>query len=58
MNKINVTGNLTIKDLNEDEQRLIIRNDLKEHNKKLVQTAQAAGVETPQDYAVFQNQWC
>lgn len=41
--------------LNEDEQRLILRNDLREHNKKLVKTAQAAGVETNLDFAVFQN---
>lgn len=41
--------------LNEDEQRLILRNDLREHNKKLVKTAQVAGVETSQDFAVFQN---
>lgn len=41
--------------LNEDEQRIILRNDLREHNKQLVKTAQAAGVETNLDFAVFQN---
>lgn len=43
------------KKLNEDEQRIILRNDLREHNKQLVKTAQAAGVETNLDFAVFQN---
>ncbi len=41
--------------LNEDEQRIILRNDVREHNKKLVKTAQAAGVQTNLDFAVFQN---
>lgn len=41
--------------LNENEQRIILRNDVREHNKKLVKTAQAAGVETNLDFAVFQN---
>ncbi|MDM7329914.1 DNA damage-inducible protein D, partial [Klebsiella pneumoniae] len=31
------------------------RNELKEHNKHLVETAQRAGVETTLDFAVFQN---
>lgn len=43
------------KKLNEDEQRIALRKDLKEHNKQLVKTAQAAGVETNLDFAVFQN---
>lgn len=41
--------------LNEDEQRLLLRKDLREHNKKLVETAQKAGVETNSDFAIFQN---
>lgn len=41
--------------LDEDQKRLAIRNDLKEHNKSLAEAAQNAGVETPYDYAVFQN---
>jgi DNA-damage-inducible protein D len=41
--------------LNEDEQRLLVRQDLREHNKKLVNTAQKAGVETNSDFAIFQN---
>ncbi len=34
---------------------LFLRNELKEHNKHLVETAQRAGVETTLDFAVFQN---
>ncbi len=41
--------------LNEDDQRLLVRQDLREHNKKLVNTAQKAGVETNSDFAIFQN---
>lgn len=41
--------------LDEDKKRLAIRNELKEHNKSLAEAAQNAGVETPIDYAVFQN---
>lgn len=42
-------------DLSEDRKRLAIRNELKYHNKKLVDTASHAGVETEFDYAIFQN---
>lgn len=41
--------------LREDQQRLLLRNELREHNKQLVETAQQAGVETGLDFAVFQN---
>lgn len=41
--------------LKEDEKRLFLRNELKEHNKQLVEAAQLAGVETTLDFAVFQN---
>lgn len=43
------------KSLREDEKRLFLRNELKEHNKHLVETAQQSGVETALDFAVFQN---
>lgn len=43
------------KALREDEKRLFLRNELKEHNKHLVETAQQAGVETALDFAIFQN---
>ena len=41
--------------LQEDEKRLLLRNELKEHNKQLVETAAQAGVETNLDFAIFQN---
>ena len=41
--------------LREDEKRVFLRNELKEHNKQLVETAQVAGVETDLDFAIFQN---
>lgn len=41
--------------LTEDEKRLAIRNELATHNKQLAAAAKDAGVETPFDYAVFQN---
>jgi DNA-damage-inducible protein D len=40
--------------LKEDEKRVFLRNELREHN-KLVETAQQAGVEDPIDFAIFQN---
>lgn len=44
-----------VSQMNEDAKRLAIRNELKEHNKKLVEAAKNAGVETSLDYAVFQD---
>ncbi len=41
--------------LNEDQRRLMLRDELSQHNKHLAAAAQQAGVETPVDYAVFQN---
>ena len=41
--------------LSEDEKRLAIRNELAEHNKYLAAAARDAGVETPMDYAIFQD---
>ena len=41
--------------LKEDEKRLFLRNELKEHNKQLVEAAQQAGVESNLDFAIFQN---
>ena len=39
----------------EDEKRFAIRNELKNHNKSLAEAAHMSGVETPKDYAIFQN---
>lgn len=41
--------------LSEDQKRIAIRQEMKEHNKMLVAAAKDAGVETTQDYAIFQN---
>lgn len=41
--------------LGEDEKRLAIRNELAAHNRQLAAAAKDAGVETPLDYAVFQD---
>ena len=43
------------KQLKEDEKRLYLRNELKEHNKLLVDTAYNSGVQTNLDFAIFQN---
>lgn len=43
------------KQLKEDEKRLFLRNELREHNKQLVEAAQQAGVATNLDFAIFQN---
>ena len=45
----------TMAQLSEDEKRLAIRDEVTIRNKFLASSAKAAGVETPVDYAVFQN---
>ncbi len=42
-------------ELSEDQKRLAIRREMKEHNKSLAEAAQMAGVIEPRDYAIFQN---
>ena len=41
--------------LTEDQKRLSIRREMKEHNKSLAEAAQMAGVMEGRDYAIFQN---
>lgn len=41
--------------LNDDQKRLAIRQEMKEHNKSLADAAHDAGVVEPKDYAIFQN---
>ena len=41
--------------LSEDQKRLAIRNEMMNHNKSLAEAAKMAGVETQQEYAIFQN---
>jgi DNA-damage-inducible protein D len=43
------------KALKEDEKRLLLRNELKEHNTQLADVAFSAGVTTHVDFAIFQN---
>ncbi len=42
--------------LTEDERRVLIRDEMKEHNKSLASAAKAHGVMKPVEYAVFQNE--
>ncbi len=39
----------------EDEKRLFLRNEMKQHNVQLADAAKDAGVIEPYDYAIFQN---
>lgn len=41
--------------LSEDDKRRAVRNELAMHNKHLAAAAKDAGVETPMDYAIFQD---
>ncbi len=41
--------------LSEDQKRLAIRNEIREHNKSLAEAAKNAGIVEPRDYAIFQN---
>lgn len=42
-------------ELSEEQKRLAIRREMKEHNKSLAEAAQMAGITEPKDYAIFQN---
>jgi len=42
-------------ELNENQKRLAIRDELKSHNKQLADVAKDAGVTESKDYAIFQN---
>lgn len=41
--------------LTEDQKRLAVRGELIRHNKSLADAAHQAGIETPMEYAIFQN---
>lgn len=45
----------SFENLSEDERRLVLRGDIAVHNKALVAEAKKAGVQTPLDYAIFQD---
>lgn len=40
----------------EEEKRLLLRNEMRKHNTQLAGAANNAGVKTPLDYAIFQNE--
>ncbi len=42
-------------ELSEDQKRLAIRHEIRNHNKSLAEAAKRAGVEKPLEYAIFQN---
>jgi DNA-damage-inducible protein D len=50
-----LSDNKTFSALSEDERRMMLRNELSEHNKALVAAAKQSGVDTPLDYAIFQD---
>ncbi len=41
--------------LSEDQKRLLLRDEIKEHNKSLASAAKGAGVVDPADFAIFQT---
>jgi len=41
--------------LSEDQKRVLLRNEIKEHNKHLASAAKGAGVVKPLDFAIFQT---
>lgn len=41
--------------MSEDHKRLLLRDEIKEHNKRLASATKGAGVVKPLDFAVFQN---
>ena len=41
--------------LSEERKRLAIRKEMKAHNKNLADAAHNAGIDSPKDYAIFQN---
>ena len=54
--KQELSDNLAFAELSEDQKRLSIRSEMREHNKRLVEAAKDAGVETTLDYAIFQDE--
>lgn len=44
-----------LRELSENERRLLLRHKVKQQNVELASTAKKAGVITPQDFAIFQN---
>lgn len=50
-----LADNEVFQQLKEDEKRLFLRKEMREHNKQLIEVAQQAGVKSNIDFAIFQN---
>ena len=50
-----LSDDANFRQLDEDQKRIFLRNELKIHNKQLVEAASRAGVKTGLDFAIFQN---
>lgn len=50
-----LTDDAAFNALSEEDRRLFLRREMREHNKTLVETAKRAGVRSELDYAIFQN---
>ena len=50
-----LADNEAFQQMEEDKKRVFLRDELKKHNKQLVETASKAGVESTLDFAIFQN---
>lgn len=53
--KQEIESDASFKTLSEDQKRLLLRNELKEHNKNLASAAHGAGVQAGPDFAIFQD---
>ena len=50
-----IADDSAFQELDEQKKRVYLRNELREHNKQLVEAANLAGVESSLDFAIFQN---
>lgn len=50
-----LSGGAEFQTLSEDERRLMLRQEMAEHNKALSAAAKQSGIDTPLDYAIFQD---
>ena len=50
-----LADNKNFQKLDEDKKRLFLRNEMKLHNKQLVEVASKAGIKSGLDFAIFQN---
>ncbi|MCP4132703.1 MAG: DNA damage-inducible protein D [bacterium] len=53
--KQEISEEKNFQNLEEDEKRLYLRDEMKKHNKLLAEAAKNAGVIKPQEYAIFQD---